>query len=512
MSDVIPPSSTPEEIAADVQALRAAFRAGVTRDLKARKAQLLALRRLLTENSDALCAAMEHDLHKHPTESRLTEISVIFPEIQEHLDYLEDWSAPERVSTNLGNLPGKSLVYKEPLGVVNIIGTWNYPVQLTLLPLVGALSAGNVALVRLPGDDTVVRTNALLAALLAQYMDPRVVRTVRGGVEASKAMLEQKFDLIFCTGGEFIGRIVAAAAAKHLTPTVLELGGKSPSIVDETCDIAVAARRIAWGAFLNAGQTCVRPDYVLVHRRVGDQLVAAIERECVNFFGADPQASDAYCRLVNERSYARVAGLLARDAKFVTTGGATDAKDRFIAPTLLNFKTDLAAFEASATMSTEIFGPLMPIYYYDALDDAIAFVNDRPKPLALYVFTTNAANREKVLTHTSSGGVSVNDTVVHLTNPSLPFGGVGSSGSGAYHGKHSFDTFTHRKGVQVKYSIGDAPQRYPPYSPASERVVALLTKPIPRRTLRTLKFLAFAAAIALIGAVVKRTGIPQFQR
>lgn len=504
-------SSTPETIAADVEALRNAFRSGVTRDVQARKQQLLALRRLVTENLDAMCDALWKDLHKHPTETKVSEVGMILTEIQEHLDYIDDWSAPERVGTNIGNLPGKAFVYKEPLGLVNIIGTWNYPVQLTLTPLVGALSAGNVVLLRLPGDDTCVHTNELLATLLKTYMDPRVVRTVRGGVDASRAMLTHKFDLIFCTGGEFIGKIVAEAAAKHLTPTVLELGGKSPSIVDESANVAIAARRIAWGAFLNAGQTCVRPDYVLVHKRIGDALVAAIQLELTKFFGKDAEASDSYCRIVNDRSFARVHALLKADERHVTCGGAADSSAKYIAPTLLNFQTDFAAFTASAAMSQEIFGPLLPIYYYEALDDAIAFVNDHAKPLALYVFTTNSVVRERVLTETSSGGVSVNDTIMHLANPELPFGGVGMSGMGAYHGKQSFETFTHRKGVQVKYNFLDAKERYMPYTKSSEAVLSLLLKPVPRRTVTTVKYAAFALVLALVSALVKRKVLPMLQ-
>uniref|UniRef100_K3X9P3 Aldehyde dehydrogenase n=1 Tax=Globisporangium ultimum (strain ATCC 200006 / CBS 805.95 / DAOM BR144) TaxID=431595 RepID=K3X9P3_GLOUD len=499
-------ASSAESIVADVQALRAAFRSGVTRDFAARRQQLVQLRRLIDENLGEISDALWKDMHKNPIETKVCEVGLVMMEIQEHLDFLEEWSQPERVGTNIGNLPGQSYIYKESLGVVSIIGTWNYPIQLTLTPLVGALSAGNTVLLRLPGSDTCVHTTQVLAKLVAKYMDNRFVRTVSGGVEASKIMLEQKFDLIFCTGGEFIGKIVAEAAAKHLTPTILELGGKSPCIVDETCDLTIAARRIAWGGFMNAGQTCVRPDYIMVSKKIGDKLVAEIEKELLTFFGKDPQKSDSYCRIVNERSYTRVSGLLANDTKHVTCGGAVDAEDRFIAPTLLNFKTDFASFDKSAVMSQEIFGPLLPIYYYDTLDEAIAYVNDHPKPLALYVFTTNSKNREKVLTETTSGGVSVNDTIVHLSNPNLPFGGVGASGMGAYHGKHSFDAFTHKKGVQFKYNILDAPQRYMPYNKSAEFVLAVMLAPIPHRYIKTAKYAAFALLFAVIGMLVKRNG------
>lgn len=497
-----PRGSTPQEIEQDVQALRRSFKSGATRDLQSRRQQLHQLMRMLDEGFDELKDAVWKDLHKNPMETFASEISVVNIEIQQHIDFLEDWTKPERVATNLTNLPGSSHIYKEPLGVVCVIGTWNYPLQVSLMPLIGAISAGNTAILRLPGDDTCVHTNAILAKLLRKYLDKRIVRLVHGGLEATKAMLEQKFDLIFCTGGSFIGKIVAEAAAKALTPVILELGGKSPVIVDESADLSVVIKRLVWGAFINAGQTCVRPDYALVNAKIGDRFVQELEKTVVAFFGSDAQQSESYGRIINARSFARVASLLAKDTKSVTFGGCMDEKNRYIAPTLLNFKTEVAAFERSAVMSEEIFGPVLPIRYYEALDDAIAFVNKGDKPLALYVFSKNDHVAERVLMETSSGGVCVNDCIVQLTNPNLPFGGVGGSGYGVYHGKYSFDAFSHRKSILKKSTALDLKKRYQPYVKSTEKVMRKLLKPIPRRMKNTIKYSVVSVVIGIVAMTV----------
>lgn len=310
-------------------------------------------------------------------------------------------------------------------------------------------------------------------------MDPRFVRVVHGGIPATQAALAQKFDLILCTGGVTIGKIVAEAAAKTLTPTILELGGKSPTIVDETCDVAVTARRITWAAFMNAGQTCLRPDYVLVSAKVGDELVAAIQREIAAFFGEDAQKSASYGRLISPKAFDRAAAFLERDAEYVVFGGAKDREDQFVAPTLLNFKKDVEAFTRSAVMQEEVLSPLLPIVYYDSLDEAIDFVNEREKPLALYLYSSDYKVRTRVLAETSSGSACVNDSIMQSVNMNLPFGGVGSSGMGSYHGKYSFDAFSHKKSVLIKYALFDAPQRYMPYTNSGLRIVLMLLKPLP---------------------------------
>lgn len=491
--------STPEVIAEDVRVLRASFRSGTTRNLDTRRRALESIQRMLREQRRAIQDALWKDLHKPPAETLISELLPLENEVQMHLDYLSDWAAPEKVWTNLANLPGASYIYKEPLGVVCLMGTWNYPVQLTLWPLIGALSAGNCVVLRLPSDDTCVHTCELLFTIVSGYINRQLVRVVHGNIPATTAMLEQKFDLILATGGATIGKIVAQAAAKTLTPTILELGGKTPTIVDETCDLDVTAKRLTWATFLNSGQSCVRPDYIMVSAAVGDQLVAKIEANIKAFFGDDAKKSASYCRLGTDRFYKRVAGFLEKDAAFVTFGGEKDAGDRFIAPTLLNFKRDFAAFRDSAVMQEEIFGPLLPIYYYENIDEAIEFVNDGEKPLALYVYSSKSKVQERVLQETSSGTACINDSMVHNVNLNLPFGGVGASGSGAYHGEFSFNAFSHRRGVLRKYWIFDAKQRYMPYTESSVNFLRMVMKPLPRVTLFMIVYAAFAFTIAAIG-------------
>ncbi|POM70346.1 Aldehyde dehydrogenase, partial [Phytophthora palmivora] len=356
-TDIPPlPDVSKQDTHADVEALRATFASGATRDLKTRRTLLLALQRLVNENETAIDEAVWKDLHKHPQELFATEVSLLKTEIQDFIDYIDDWAKPKLKSTNVVNLPGFSYVRPEPLGVVCVIGTWNYPINLLLMPLVAALGAGNCVVVRLPGDDTTRYLNNLLIQLFAKYMDKRYVRVVYGGVEETKKMLQERYDLIFATGGNFLGKIVAQAAAQYLTPTVLELGGKSPCIVDGTADLKLAAKRIAWGAFVNGGQTCVRPDYLLVDASVGDQFIKLLEEEInAQYGGANVKESDSYGRIVNQRMYDRLARILENDRKHVTYGGDSDDKQRFISPTLLNFRTEFDSFLSCASMRDEIF-------------------------------------------------------------------------------------------------------------------------------------------------------------
>ncbi|KAL3672192.1 hypothetical protein V7S43_002854 [Phytophthora oleae] len=497
------PPTAPDAIAASVQALRASFRSGATRDLKTRIAQLKQLRRLINENVRELQDALYQDLRKPPAETLIAELAPVRGEISLHEEELENWAAPERVWTNVANLPGRSYVQREPLGVVCILSTWNYPVQLSLWPLVGALSAGNCVLLRLPSDDTCVHTSELLLKLVSTYLDPRFVRVVHGGIPATQATLQQKFDLILCTGGITIGKIVAEAAAKTLTSTILELGGKSPTIVDETCDLAVTARRITWAAFMNAGQTCLRPDYVLVNEKIGDNLVAAIQNEITAFFGENPQKSASYGRLITRKAFDRVTQFLAMDAEYVAFGGERDREDQFVAPTLLNFKKNMDAFTQSAVMQEEVFSPLLPVVYYTTLDEAIEFVNDREKPLALYLYSSNSKTRTRVLTETSSGSACVNDSIMQSVNFNLPFGGVGASGMGSYHGKYSFDAFSHKKSVLIKYALMDAPQRYMPYSNSALKIVLLLMKPLPSSLIVLVAYAFICLTFVIMGLILQ---------
>lgn len=468
-----------------VQSLRASFATGATKNIATRKALLKQLQKLMDEGVPLLEDALWKDLHKHPIESFATELALIKAEIQDFLDDLSSWSKPKLAATALCNLPGLAYIVPEPLGVVCIIDTWNYPVQLALMPLIAALGAGNCVLLRLPDQDTVKHTIVALMTLLDKYVDQRYVRYVYGGLDESKAVLAQKYDLIFATGSHVLGKVVARAAAETLTPIVLELGGKSPAIVDPSADLELSARRLAWAAFTNAGQTCVRPDYLMVHSSIGDRFVDLLYKYTLQFYGVDSQSSDSLGRIVNKRMFDRLTRLIETDRQYVSHGGATDVRDLFIQPTVFNFKSDLAAFERSAVMQDENFGPLLPIYYYDGDEtQPIEFISNRPKPLALYHFSTNSRNKARVVKQTSAGSMMVNDCLMQLANPSVPFGGVGNSGMGAYHGKFGFDAFSHRKSVIYKYSLLDLPARYAPYSPMARRILGVVLYPFSKLQIR----------------------------
>jgi aldehyde dehydrogenase (NAD+) len=443
------------DAAALVGRLRASFRTDRTRPIGWRRTQLRRLNDLLVENEDRIVAALAADLGRPRPEAVLGEIQYVKSEIQDTLRHLADWMEPEYVSAPLFVQPATAYRAPEPLGVVLVIAPWNYPILLALGPVVGALAAGN-CLVLKPSEVT-EQSSALLAELLPRYLDPECIAVVEGGATESTALLEQRWDHIFFTGGERVGKIVMTAAAKHLTPVTLELGGKSPCIVDDTANMKVSARRILWGKKLNAGQTCIAPDYVLVTESAKARLVEALEATMAEFFGSDVQASADYSRIVNDHHFDRLVTLM-KDGR-VLAGGQTDRATRYIAPTLL----DEVSLDAPL-MREEIFGPLLPILTVKDLDEAIALVNDRPKPLALYVFSKDKAAVERVLGRTSSGGACVNDTVQHFFVGGLGFGGVGPSGVGRYHGKHSFDVFSHWKGVLDKPTYVDPSLRYPPYS------------------------------------------------
>jgi aldehyde dehydrogenase (NAD+) len=383
--------------------------------------------------------------------------------------------APDTVSTNLFNIPAQSKVYHDPLGVVLVMGAWNYNVMLTLDPLVGAIAGGNCALVK-PGSYA-SKSAEVMKKLIARYMDSDCIQVITGDRTVTAQILDERFDMIFFTGSTFVGKIVAQAAAKTLTPTVLELGGKSPCIVDKTADLAVAARRIAWGGLLNSGQTCVRPDYFMVHDSVADAFVEKLKATIAEFYSQDPKASEWYGRIINTKSHKRLVELVEDARHFLVHGGTADEAAKYIEPTVFDFGTNMAAFEKSKVMEDEVFGPLFPICRFSDPETLVQFVNARPKPLATYCFTEDADLKKAVLERTSSGAAVINDVVVHLSNPDLPFGGVGDSGMGAYHGDRSFGAFTHRKAVLLRESWGDAFVRYPPYTPLKQNALALLTKP-----------------------------------
>ncbi len=449
------PATDLATIPATVERLRASFETGTTRPLAWRRDQLDRLAKLMDDHAADFLAALATDLGKPEVEARVTDVSIVRNEARLARRHLAQWTRPQRVRTPAEQQPASARVVREPLGVVLVISPWNYPVQLLLSPLVGAIAAGNCAVLK-PSEVT-PHVSDLIGRLVPQYLDPECVAVVQGGVDETSALLRERFDHILYTGNGSVAKVVMEAAAKHLTPVTLELGGKSPCIVDADVDLEVAARRIAWGKFLNAGQTCVAPDYVLVHESRERELLDALASAVREFYGDDPKRTPDYGRIVNERHHRRLAVLL-KDGE-VVVGGQADESERYIAPTILrNVPAD------APVMADEIFGPILPVLRVGSVDEAIRFVNARPKPLALYVFTRDAKVSEEVLERTSSGGACVNATIWHLANPNLPFGGVGPSGMGAYHGRDSFETFSHRKSVVTKSTRIDPKLAYPPYT------------------------------------------------
>ncbi|WP_327071780.1 aldehyde dehydrogenase family protein [Kitasatospora sp. NBC_01302] len=424
-----------------VARLRGAFTTGRTRPIDWRLAQLRALRALLTEQSEAFLAALKADLGKSATEAHRSEIGFTLNELDHTVEHLADWLRPRPATVPDGFRPAGAQVVRDPLGVVLIIAPWNYPLQLALAPLVGALAAGNTAVVK-PSELTPA-TSAALARLLPRYLDREAVAVLEGGVPETTALLEQRFDHIFYTGNGQVGRIVMTAAAKHLTPVTLELGGKSPVVVEPGADLAVTAQRVARGKFQNAGQTCVAPDYVLAIGETAGALEAHLREAVQALYGADPAGNPEYGRIVNERHHDRLTALLAEGR--IVTGGGHDRATRYLAPTVL---ADVSP--EAPVMQGEIFGPILPVIAVPDLDAAIAFINERDKPLALYAFTDSEQTKQRLAVETSSGGLVFGLTVSHLAVPELPFGGVGESGMGRYHGEYSIDTFSHAKAVLDK--------------------------------------------------------------
>lgn len=417
-----------------------------------RRDMLLRLQQLIEEHQEDIHKALRQDLGKSSTESLMTETGMILSEIKYVLRHLKRWMRPRRVPGSLSTFPGRSFIFPEPYGVALILAPWNYPFQLSMAPLIAAIAAGNRCVLK-PSEHAPA-TAEILQILIEQWVKPDRVAVVPGGADVSAQLLEEKFDYIFFTGSTQIGRIVMQKAAERLTPVTLELGGKSPCIVEADADLELAARRIAFGKGINAGQTCVAPDYLLVHEEVRDRLLELIKKEWTSFYGEHPLASEDLPRIVNERHYARLMKLMENETAYC--GGNGDGHK--LSPTLL---TDISW--DSPVMQQEIFGPILPVITYRELREAAAEVTRRDRPLACYVFTADEDKARAVIRSISFGGGCVNDTLVHLGNPRLPFGGVGQSGLGAYHGKFGFDTFTHYKSVLFK-GKADFPFRYPPFS------------------------------------------------
>ncbi|MBW4559466.1 MAG: aldehyde dehydrogenase family protein [Trichormus sp. ATA11-4-KO1] len=440
-------------IAEIIHKQREFFQTGKTKDVVFRIEQLKILKQAILENEQAIIQALQTDLQKPEFETYISEISVT-KEIDYAIKHLNTWSKPKKAAVSWDFFSYSARIYPEPLGVVLIIGPWNYPFSLITSPLVGAIAAGNCTITK--PSELAPHTSNLLAQIIGKYFEPKYLAVVEGGVGISQKLLAEKFDHIFFTGGTAVGKIIMEAAAKHLTPVTLELGGKSPCIVDTDINLEHTVRRITWGKFINAGQTCIAPDYLLIDRKIKKNFLDGMKKCLTEFYGDHPANSPDYARIISQKHFDRLAKLI-KDGEIII-GGETNPAERYIAPTVIDHVS-----LADPVMQEEIFGPILPIVEYSDITEAIALINSRPKPLALYLFTRNKNLQKRVLQETSSGGVCLNDTLMHIGVPSLPFGGIGDSGIGSYHGKASFDTFSHYKSVLKNSFWLDLNWRYAPY-------------------------------------------------
>ena len=427
------------------------FRSGATLDVRTRKANLVAFEKAVLKWEKPLCEALWKDLHKSYEESYIAEVSILLGEIRTHIRNVGKWTRPQRRPTPMKLFPSRSKIISEPLGTALIISPWNYPVQLLLTPLVGVISSGCTAVLK--PSPYVPEVSDVIEKMIRDTFPEEYVAVVQGDRNVNTALLEQRWDMIFFTGSPSFGCAVMAAAAKNLTPVVLELGGKSPCIIDKDADIEVAAKRVAWGKSLNAGQTCIAPDYLMLHKNIKDKFLSELEKAFRELLGDDPQKSEHFVRIVNDAAFDRLKGYLA-DGE-VVFGGKTDKDERYFSPTVLDHVSP-----DSPVMQEEIFGPIFPVQTFSSLDEVIRFVSMREKPLALYYFGSQG---DKVLKHTTSGGSCINDVIMHIANENVPFGGVGMSGMGSYHHKRTFDVFTHYRSVISTPTWIDLPFRYMPY-------------------------------------------------
>ena len=430
---------------------KAYFHSGATLALPFRKQMLRKLSDAMHQYEKPLAEALWTDLHKSYEEAYLTELSIVYGEIRNHLKHMRRWARPERKCSPLAIMPATSKVIKEPLGNTLIIAPWNYPVQLLLNPLVGAISAGCTAFLK--PSPYVPHVSAVLAEMIRATFPEEYIAIVEGNRQVNQMLLAERWDLIFFTGSPSLGKMVMEAASKHLTPVVLELGGKSPCIIDKSANLKVAARRVAWGKALNAGQTCIAPDYLMIHEEVKDKFLKLLVKEWKHLLTKDPQKAKHFVRIVSDKALERLIGYI--DNGTIYHGGKYDKETRYLSPTIL---TNVS--EDAPVMQEEIFGPIFPVLTFKEIDEVITFVTDREKPLALYYFGTNG---DYVLRHTSSGGACVNDVIMHIVNHNVPFGGIGNSGMSAYHGKDSFLAFSHRRSVVSTPTFIDMPFRYMPY-------------------------------------------------
>uniref|UniRef100_A0A4Y0BQG3 Aldehyde dehydrogenase n=1 Tax=Anopheles funestus TaxID=62324 RepID=A0A4Y0BQG3_ANOFN len=454
-----------------VQQLRTTFNSGKTRDVDFRLNQLKALLRCYEENTTEMANVLAADLRKHKQEAHLLEIEFILNDLRNTLFNLREWVKPEKPEKALVNVMDGVYIYKDPYGVALVIGAWNYPLQLTLVPVAAAIAAGNCVVIK--PSEVAPASAKFIADVLPKYLSQDCYRVVTGGPKETTELLKEKFDYVFYTGSGRVGKIIHQACSENLTPCTLELGGKSPCYLDGTANIAIAARRILWGKFINAGQTCIAPDYVLCSKQVQKQFIEEARKVLKEWYGANPKDSPDLCRIINQNHFQRLTSLL--KGANVAIGGETDLQDRYISPTIL-----IDVKSTDPVMQDEIFGPILPILNVDNAYDAIKFINSRDKPLSIYIFSENESDRNQIIENTSSGGICINDTMAHVAVEALPFGGVGPSGMGSYHGKYSFDTFVHKKSCLTKdfNPIGEklAASRYPPYSEGKLSFLSTLLK------------------------------------
>lgn len=491
-----------------VESTREVFLSAKTRDVEFRKKQLKALMRMYNENEEALCKCLAKDLRKPKQEAVLLELNLLKDDLRHILARLDDWTKPESIPANLVTIFDKPLIYHDPYGVILIMGAWNYPVQLTLLPLSGAIAAGNCVIIK--PSEVSPSTAETIAELIPKYLDNECYRVVCGGVEETTELLKQRFDYIFYTGSPHVGRIVREAANKYLTPTTLELGGKSPLYIDDSVDMDIAVRRIMWGKFINAGQTCIAPDYVLCTKEVQEKFVKKAAEVLKEWYGENPKSSPDLCRIVTEKQVSRLQEYL-KDGKIVI-GGDVDINEKWISPTIM-----VDAAPDSKLMTEEIFGPILPILNINSAYEAIKFINAREHPLCAYIFTSDVKIREMFVQVIRTGSMCINDCVVHFSIHDLPFGGVGNSGMGSYHGKASYDTFTHRKSCLIRNynKIADfiGKKRYPPYS---ESNMTFLSKMLREQAFPGLKYLPYlltfgmgVASVLIVREIAKAVGVDE---
>ncbi|MBT4472251.1 MAG: aldehyde dehydrogenase [Bacteroidetes bacterium] len=441
------------------------FNSHTTKDISFRIKQLTSLEDVLNDNIELLDRAIYNDFKKSSFENYMTEIGIVLYDIKQAKKKLTRWSSKQRVKTNLGNFPAKSYIIPEPLGVTLIISSWNYPYQLSLAPIVAAIAAGNTIILK-PSEIS-SQTSGVMASILNEAFNPNFLKVIQGGVQETTELLKQKFDKIFFTGSTTVGKIIYKAAAEHLTPVTLELGGKSPVIITKDANIKMAAKRIVWGKFLNAGQTCIAPDYLYVDAQISETLLKALTKEIEK--ARYSFENDNYVQIINERNFDRLAALL--DPSKIYYGGHTDKAQRYIAPTLLH---DIS-FE-NPIMQEEIFGPILPVLTFTDLNEAVKNVQLLPKPLSCYVFTSSEQVKNKIIKEISFGGGAINDTIMHISNPNLPFGGVGSSGFGSYHGHAGFNCFSNFKSILDKPTWYESSLKYAPYTQKKLAIIKKLLK------------------------------------